>query len=84
MKDEILKYKERLGVDHFIMRSQWPGLEQDKTIASHQAARRDFRDAVSSPSWPGLTEPSLATEERSTPPTPLRGMARSSRAMTTK
>jgi alkanesulfonate monooxygenase SsuD/methylene tetrahydromethanopterin reductase-like flavin-dependent oxidoreductase (luciferase family) len=34
VKDEILKYKERLGVDHFIMRSQWPGLEQDKTIAS--------------------------------------------------
>jgi alkanesulfonate monooxygenase SsuD/methylene tetrahydromethanopterin reductase-like flavin-dependent oxidoreductase (luciferase family) len=34
VKDEILKYKERLGVDHFIMRSQWPGLAQDKTIAS--------------------------------------------------
>ncbi len=34
VKDEILKYKERLGVDHFIMRSQWPGLEQEKTVAS--------------------------------------------------
>jgi alkanesulfonate monooxygenase SsuD/methylene tetrahydromethanopterin reductase-like flavin-dependent oxidoreductase (luciferase family) len=34
VKDEILKYKERLGVDHFIMRSQWPGLDQEKTIAS--------------------------------------------------
>jgi alkanesulfonate monooxygenase SsuD/methylene tetrahydromethanopterin reductase-like flavin-dependent oxidoreductase (luciferase family) len=34
VKDEILKYQERLGVDHFIMRTQWPGLEQDKTIAS--------------------------------------------------
>jgi alkanesulfonate monooxygenase SsuD/methylene tetrahydromethanopterin reductase-like flavin-dependent oxidoreductase (luciferase family) len=34
VKDEILKYQARLGVDHFIMRSQWPGLEQEKTIAS--------------------------------------------------
>lgn len=34
VKDEILKYRERLGSDHFIMRSQWPGLDQDKTLAS--------------------------------------------------
>jgi alkanesulfonate monooxygenase SsuD/methylene tetrahydromethanopterin reductase-like flavin-dependent oxidoreductase (luciferase family) len=34
VKDEILKYKERLGCDHFIMRSQWPGLDQETTIAS--------------------------------------------------
>ncbi|HET6608640.1 MAG TPA: LLM class flavin-dependent oxidoreductase [Rhodopila sp.] len=34
VKDEILMYKERLGSDHFIMRSQWPGMPQDKTIAS--------------------------------------------------
>jgi len=34
VKDEILKYQERLGCDHFIMRTQWPGLEQDKTLAS--------------------------------------------------
>jgi alkanesulfonate monooxygenase SsuD/methylene tetrahydromethanopterin reductase-like flavin-dependent oxidoreductase (luciferase family) len=32
--DEILKYKETLGVDHFIMRSQWPGLDQATTLAS--------------------------------------------------
>ncbi|HQT80321.1 MAG TPA: LLM class flavin-dependent oxidoreductase, partial [Rhodopila sp.] len=34
VKDEILKYKELLGVDHFIMRSQWPGLDQEKTLGS--------------------------------------------------
>ena len=34
VKDEILRYAALLGVDHFIMRSQWPGLEQDKVLAS--------------------------------------------------
>lgn len=34
VKDEILRYKELLGVDHFIMRSQWPGLEQEKVLGS--------------------------------------------------
>ena len=34
VKDEILMYQERLGCDHFIMRSQWPGLDQEKTVAS--------------------------------------------------
>jgi alkanesulfonate monooxygenase SsuD/methylene tetrahydromethanopterin reductase-like flavin-dependent oxidoreductase (luciferase family) len=34
VKDEILRYTELLGVDHFIMRSQWPGLEQDKVLGS--------------------------------------------------
>ncbi len=34
VKEEILRYKELLGVDHFIMRSQWPGLEQDKVLGS--------------------------------------------------
>ncbi|HEX2940647.1 MAG TPA: LLM class flavin-dependent oxidoreductase [Rhodopila sp.] len=34
VKDEILRYKELLGVDHFIMRSQWPGLDQEKTLGS--------------------------------------------------
>jgi alkanesulfonate monooxygenase SsuD/methylene tetrahydromethanopterin reductase-like flavin-dependent oxidoreductase (luciferase family) len=32
--DEILRYKELLGVDHFIMRCQWPGLDQEKTLGS--------------------------------------------------
>jgi alkanesulfonate monooxygenase SsuD/methylene tetrahydromethanopterin reductase-like flavin-dependent oxidoreductase (luciferase family) len=34
VKDEIPRYVELLGVDHFIMRSQWPGLEQDKVLGS--------------------------------------------------
>ncbi len=32
--DEIQRYRELLGVDHFIMRCQWPGLDQDKTLGS--------------------------------------------------
>ena len=34
VKDEILKYKESLGSDHFIMRCQWPGLDHAKTLGS--------------------------------------------------
>ena len=34
VKEEILKYKESLGSDHFIMRCQWPGLDQEKTLGS--------------------------------------------------
>jgi alkanesulfonate monooxygenase SsuD/methylene tetrahydromethanopterin reductase-like flavin-dependent oxidoreductase (luciferase family) len=34
VKDEILRYADLLGSDHFIMRSQWPGLEQDKVLGS--------------------------------------------------
>ncbi|HET6306824.1 MAG TPA: LLM class flavin-dependent oxidoreductase [Rhodopila sp.] len=34
VKDEILRYAETLGVDHFIMRSQWPGLAQEKVLGS--------------------------------------------------
>jgi len=34
VKDEILRYKELLGVDHFIMRCQWPGLEQEKALGA--------------------------------------------------
>jgi alkanesulfonate monooxygenase SsuD/methylene tetrahydromethanopterin reductase-like flavin-dependent oxidoreductase (luciferase family) len=36
VRDEILRYTELLGVDHFIMRSQWPGLEQAKVLHSIQ------------------------------------------------
>jgi alkanesulfonate monooxygenase SsuD/methylene tetrahydromethanopterin reductase-like flavin-dependent oxidoreductase (luciferase family) len=36
VRDEILRYTELLGVDHFIMRSQWPGLEQENVLASIQ------------------------------------------------
>ena len=34
VKEEIQRYTELLGVDHFIMRSQWPGLEQEKVLGS--------------------------------------------------
>jgi alkanesulfonate monooxygenase SsuD/methylene tetrahydromethanopterin reductase-like flavin-dependent oxidoreductase (luciferase family) len=34
VKDEIQRYVELLGVDHFIMRTQWPGLEQAKVLGS--------------------------------------------------
>lgn len=30
--EEIQRYNELLGVNHFVMRVQWPGLEQDKVL----------------------------------------------------
>ena len=32
VKDEIQRYQELLGVNHFIMRVQWPGLEHSKVM----------------------------------------------------
>jgi alkanesulfonate monooxygenase SsuD/methylene tetrahydromethanopterin reductase-like flavin-dependent oxidoreductase (luciferase family) len=32
VKDEIQRYRELLGVNHFIMRVQWPGLEHGKVM----------------------------------------------------
>lgn len=34
VKEEIARYRERLGVDHFIMRCQWPGLPQERALGS--------------------------------------------------
>jgi alkanesulfonate monooxygenase SsuD/methylene tetrahydromethanopterin reductase-like flavin-dependent oxidoreductase (luciferase family) len=34
VKEEILRYRELLGVDHFIMRCQWPGLSQERALGS--------------------------------------------------
>jgi alkanesulfonate monooxygenase SsuD/methylene tetrahydromethanopterin reductase-like flavin-dependent oxidoreductase (luciferase family) len=34
VKEEVARYREALGVDHFIMRVQWPGLEQERALAS--------------------------------------------------
>lgn len=34
VQEEIARYREALGVDHFQMRCHWPGLEFDKTLAS--------------------------------------------------
>src|SRR6516225_9519441 len=33
VKDEIARYRELLGVDHFIMRCQWPGLLQERVLS---------------------------------------------------
>ena len=35
-KEEIARYRELLGVDHFIMRCQWPGLPQEQVLSSIQ------------------------------------------------
>jgi hypothetical protein len=32
VKDEIQRYNSLLGVNHFIMRVQWPGLEHAKVL----------------------------------------------------
>jgi len=34
VKEEIARYREFLGVDHFIMRVQWPGLPQQQALGS--------------------------------------------------
>jgi alkanesulfonate monooxygenase SsuD/methylene tetrahydromethanopterin reductase-like flavin-dependent oxidoreductase (luciferase family) len=34
VKEEIARYRELLGVDHFMMRCHWPGLEQAKVLGS--------------------------------------------------
>ena len=36
VKEEIARYHELLGVNHFIMRCQWPGLPVERTLASIQ------------------------------------------------
>ena len=34
VQEEIVRYREALGVDHFMMRCHWPGLEFDKALGS--------------------------------------------------
>lgn len=34
VKEEIARYQEMLGVDHFIMRCNWPGLPQEQTLGT--------------------------------------------------
>ena len=36
VKEEIARYRVLLGVDHFIMRCQWPGLPQEQVLSSIQ------------------------------------------------
>jgi len=42
VKEEITRYHELLGVDHFIMRVQWPGLPQQQALASIERLGRIF------------------------------------------
>jgi alkanesulfonate monooxygenase SsuD/methylene tetrahydromethanopterin reductase-like flavin-dependent oxidoreductase (luciferase family) len=34
VKEEVARYRELTGADHFIMRVQWPGLPQERALAS--------------------------------------------------
>lgn len=34
VKEEVARYRELLGVDHFIMYCQWPGLPQEQVLRS--------------------------------------------------
>jgi alkanesulfonate monooxygenase SsuD/methylene tetrahydromethanopterin reductase-like flavin-dependent oxidoreductase (luciferase family) len=34
VKEEIARWQETLGVNHFVMRVQWPGLDQDRVLGS--------------------------------------------------
>jgi alkanesulfonate monooxygenase SsuD/methylene tetrahydromethanopterin reductase-like flavin-dependent oxidoreductase (luciferase family) len=34
VREEVARYREELGVDHFIMRVQWPGLPQERVLGS--------------------------------------------------
>jgi alkanesulfonate monooxygenase SsuD/methylene tetrahydromethanopterin reductase-like flavin-dependent oxidoreductase (luciferase family) len=34
VKEDVARYRETLGVDHFVMRVQWPGLPQEKALGS--------------------------------------------------
>jgi alkanesulfonate monooxygenase SsuD/methylene tetrahydromethanopterin reductase-like flavin-dependent oxidoreductase (luciferase family) len=36
VKEEIARYRDLLGVDHFIMHCQWPGLPQQQVLGSIQ------------------------------------------------
>ena len=42
VKDEIERYTELLGVNHFIMRVQWPGLEHGKVLRTISAVGEIF------------------------------------------
>jgi len=42
VKEEVEKYREALGVDHMIMRVQWPGLPQERVLHSIRALGEIF------------------------------------------
>jgi alkanesulfonate monooxygenase SsuD/methylene tetrahydromethanopterin reductase-like flavin-dependent oxidoreductase (luciferase family) len=41
--EEVARYRETLGVDHFMMRCHWPGLEQEKVLASIKRLGKIFQ-----------------------------------------
>jgi alkanesulfonate monooxygenase SsuD/methylene tetrahydromethanopterin reductase-like flavin-dependent oxidoreductase (luciferase family) len=43
VKEEIARYHELLGVNHFIMRCNWPGLPQAQTLATIERLGEIFR-----------------------------------------
>ena len=43
VKEEIARYQELLGVDHFIMRCQWPGLPQQQVLSSIERLGEIFK-----------------------------------------
>ena len=42
VKDEIARYRDRLGINHFILRVQWPGLAQERVLHSIRALGEIF------------------------------------------
>jgi alkanesulfonate monooxygenase SsuD/methylene tetrahydromethanopterin reductase-like flavin-dependent oxidoreductase (luciferase family) len=42
VKDEIARYHDLLGVNHFVMRVQWPGLEQAKVLRTIESLGEIF------------------------------------------
>jgi len=40
VREELARYQEALGVNHFIMRQQWPGVDQAKVLYAIQALGR--------------------------------------------
>ena len=42
VKEEVAKYTELLGVNHFIMRQQWPGLSQERVLHSIRSVGEIF------------------------------------------
>jgi len=45
VKEEIARYREALGIDHFMMRCHWPGLEFEKSLASIRRLGEIFASA---------------------------------------
>ena len=60
VKEEVARYREALGVDHFMMRCHWPGLEQEKVLGSI----RRLGQISLSPPLPNATDSSSTTPQQ--------------------